>query len=64
MGGAAFEDREADEALFHALRDGLSGGGGTIRIVERDEDINNPDFVAGVVDSLVRMMDLEVASNK
>ena len=64
VGGAAFEDREADEALFHALRDGLSGGGGTIRIVERDEDINNPDFVAGVVDSLVRMMDLEVASNK
>ncbi len=62
--GATFEDRGADEALFRALQDGLSGGGETVHVVERDEDINNPDFVAGVVDSLVRMMDLEVASNK
>ncbi|KAM5532536.1 hypothetical protein V8D89_013823 [Ganoderma adspersum] len=62
-GGAAFEDREADAALFRALKDGLSGGDETIRVVERDEDINNPDFAAGIVDSLVRMMHLEVASN-
>ena len=62
--GGAFEDREADTALFRALKDGLSEGGETIRVVDRDEDINHPDFVAGVVDSLVRMMHLEVASSR
>lgn len=62
--GGPFENREADEALFGALKDGLAvKGDGTkindIKVVERDMDINDPGFVEGMVTSLVRMMHLD-----
>ena len=65
--GAPFEDPEADEALFRAVKDGLDtdnagargGREGKISVVERDEDINDPRFVAGMVGSLVKLMRLE-----
>ena len=61
--GAPFADAEADEALFSALRKGLAkpaDGGGSIRVLEREEDINNSNFVEAVVDSLIRMMELSI----
>ena len=62
--GAAFEDREADEALFRAVEEGLDDGGEAIRVVRKDEDVNNPAFVEDVVGSLVRMMGLRPVSSK
>ena len=59
--GATFEDAEADEALFAALKERLQAStdeGTELRLVEREEDINNPDFVAGMVDSLTKIMGL------
>ena len=60
--GGPFEDRIADGELFHALRNGLSQSGGDrgqVKVVEREEDINNPAFVEALVGSLVRLMHLE-----
>ncbi|KAI0744740.1 UPF0261 domain protein [Earliella scabrosa] len=65
--GAPFEDREADEALFRGLKGGLQegkdGDGAKVRVVERDEDINAPAFVEGMIASLVRMMQLKLTSS-
>ena len=35
-------------------------GGGSIRVLEREEDINNSNFVEAIVDSLIRMMELSI----
>ncbi|RDX43693.1 UPF0261 domain protein [Lentinus brumalis] len=60
--GGPFEDREADEELFGALRSGLcnvGGGKGQVKVVERRENINDPTFVEALVARLARMMHLE-----
>ncbi|OSD03691.1 UPF0261 domain protein [Trametes coccinea BRFM310] len=62
--GEGFWDPEADEALIRALKSALkrSGEAGQrIRVVEREEDINHPEFVAGAVHSLARLMQLNPA---
>ncbi|KAI0717750.1 hypothetical protein C8T65DRAFT_707109 [Cerioporus squamosus] len=61
-GGGPFEDREADEELFDALKVGLGDSGGSkgrVKVVEREEDINDPAFVEALVESLARIMHLE-----
>ncbi|KAL7278609.1 hypothetical protein ACG7TL_007610 [Trametes sanguinea] len=60
--GEAFWDPEADEALVRALKTTLEKAGEAgqrIRVIERDEDINHPAFVEGVVHSLARLVHLE-----
>ncbi|RPD77034.1 UPF0261 domain protein [Lentinus tigrinus ALCF2SS1-7] len=50
--GGPFEDREADEELFRALKHRLAecrGGKEQVKVVEREEDINNRAFVEAVV---------------
>ena len=64
VSSGAFEDREADEALVRGLDEGLSGSDQNVRVVRRQEDINNAEFVKDAVESLVRMMGLESASCK
>ena len=51
---APFWDPEADEALFTAVKDALEGS--KIRIVEVDREINDRQFVEGVVYRLVELM--------
>ncbi|CDO70402.1 hypothetical protein BN946_scf184999.g43 [Trametes cinnabarina] len=60
--GQVFWDPDADDALVRALRRGLQevrDDGHKIRVVEREEDINHPAFVEGMVQSLVQLMKLE-----
>ena len=49
-----FWNPEADEALFTAVKGALEGS--EVRVVEVDRDINDREFVAGVVYRLVEMM--------
>ena len=51
---APFWDPEADEALFAAVKGALEGS--NIRVVEVDKDINDKEFVEGVVGRLVELM--------
>ncbi|KAI0668867.1 hypothetical protein C8Q78DRAFT_1043396 [Trametes maxima] len=63
--GEPFWDPEADEALASGVKDVLGTVGETrIRVVEREENINDPVFVEGMVWSLVRMMNLERAMER
>ncbi|KAF9078680.1 hypothetical protein BDP27DRAFT_1412629 [Rhodocollybia butyracea] len=55
--GEPFEDVKADEALFNAVRCGLSGTG--IKIVESDCAINDEVFAVGVADALVKLLALD-----
>ncbi|KAI0370874.1 UPF0261 domain protein [Pilatotrama ljubarskyi] len=52
--GEAFWDPQADEALARELKKGLEvrEGEKMTRVVEREEDINDPAFVQGMVESL------------
>ncbi|KAI0324924.1 UPF0261 domain protein [Cubamyces sp. BRFM 1775] len=62
--GEAFWDPDADAALVEALREELQGEKDEerrIKVVERPEDINDPAFVEGTVQSLAHMMQLRPA---
>lgn len=48
--GAPFHDPGADRALFSALREGLAGT--PVRVIERDEAINDPGFGAAMAQAL------------
>lgn len=48
--GAPFQDAEADEALFAALRDGLEGS--DVTLVELDQAINDEGFGRAMADAL------------
>jgi uncharacterized protein (UPF0261 family) len=53
--GSPFHDREADEALFAAIRE---NAGGNVELHEEDLDINDPAFAAAMarrLDALVRV---------
>ncbi|KAL0256911.1 hypothetical protein SLS55_007720 [Diplodia seriata] len=54
VAGGVFEDKEADEALFKAVREGLEGSG--VRVVEDERAINDEGFARAVVDALVGML--------
>ncbi|KAI0742688.1 UPF0261 domain protein [Daedaleopsis nitida] len=60
VSGGPFEDRKADDALFRGLKEGLQGNGGSLPVVEKNEDINDPAFVEGMVASLAGMMQLQL----
>src|SRR4029079_12391476 len=51
--GGPFHDREADEALFAALREGR---GGNVELHELDLDVNDPAFADAMVDRLHAML--------
>ncbi|MBI1285599.1 MAG: UPF0261 family protein [Thiobacillus sp.] len=53
IAGEPFFDPEADQALFAAIRNGL---GPNVKLVERDVDINNTDFVIEAADELAAMI--------
>ena len=50
--GAAFHDPEADAALVAALKEALDP---RIRVIERDEDINDPAFAIAAAEELHRL---------
>ncbi|KAK0640268.1 UPF0261 protein [Lasiodiplodia hormozganensis] len=54
VAGGPFEDREADKALFKAVREGLEGSG--VRVVEDERAINEEGFARAVVDALVGLL--------
>ncbi|KAL1618609.1 hypothetical protein SLS54_007044 [Diplodia seriata] len=54
VAGGVFEDKEADEALFKAVREGLEGS--RVRVVEDARAINDEGFARAVVDALVGML--------
>lgn len=53
--GGPFCDPEADAALFAALREGLAGHPG-VRLIERDEHINDPAFAEAAARTLIGLM--------
>lgn len=55
--GAPFCDKEADAALFAAVKEGMRGS--AVRIVEDERDINDPIFVKGMVLRLAKMMGMK-----
>jgi uncharacterized protein (UPF0261 family) len=52
--GGPYHDPALDEALFAALRDGLSGS--AVEVVEYDTDINDPAFGRAAADRLHRLI--------
>lgn len=52
--GEAFCDREADAALFAAIRENIEGG---VPVVEMDNNINDPAFAEKAVEMLLEMID-------
>ena len=55
--GAPFEDKEADKAMFDAVRGGLIGCG--ISVVEREDAVNDEGFAKAIAEALVRKMGLK-----
>ncbi|KAF2189360.1 hypothetical protein K469DRAFT_63947 [Zopfia rhizophila CBS 207.26] len=54
--GQTFEDKEADEALFGAIKDEMKGS--AINVVEREgQDINDQEFAVGSAKRLVEMLE-------
>jgi uncharacterized protein (UPF0261 family) len=52
--GGPFHDREADEALFAALREGL---GENVELHEVDTDVNDPAFAEAMADRLHELIE-------
>ena len=57
--GDPYHDREADDALFTAIEEGLKGSG--IEVLRDERDINDETFALEIAERLVRLIDL---SNK
>jgi uncharacterized protein (UPF0261 family) len=55
--GADFADKEADEALFSTLKQGLHGTG--IKVVDDARPINDESFAQDISESLARLMGLK-----
>ena len=55
--GMPFFDPVADAALFDAIREGLVGAE-RVRVVARDEHINDPAFADAVADRLLELMEV------
>lgn len=54
--GGPFEDKDADEALFSTIREGLEGS--LVKLVEDKRDINDEGFSRDIAEALARLMDL------
>jgi uncharacterized protein (UPF0261 family) len=52
--GQPFHDAEADEALFGAIRDHLSG---SVELIEVDAEINAPEFASVCAEALLRNLE-------
>ncbi|KAL8830575.1 MAG: hypothetical protein Q9191_001355 [Dirinaria sp. TL-2023a] len=52
-----FEDKDADEALFETIEDGLKGS--KTEVVRDERDINNPSFAVDVAERLVKLIQLQ-----
>jgi len=52
--GRPFEDQEADEALFTAIRVGLKGS--NVKVIEDDRAVNDESFAVDVAEALVAML--------
>jgi len=52
--GQPFCDREADRAMFRAIRENLKPG---IRVVEMENNINDPPFSARAVEMMLELID-------
>jgi uncharacterized protein (UPF0261 family) len=57
--GGPFHDREADEALFAALREDL---GDHVEVHELDLDVNDPEFADAMANRLHELMQTLEAS--
>ncbi|OTA02997.1 hypothetical protein A9Z42_0034340 [Trichoderma parareesei] len=55
--GGPFEDKEADRALFEAVRKGLSGSG--IEIVEDERHVNDEGFARDIAEALVAKLGVQ-----
>lgn len=55
--GGPFEDKEADEALFEAVKKGLSGSG--IEIVEDERHVNDEGFARDIAEALVAKLGVQ-----
>lgn len=53
---APFYDKEADDALFSTIRDGLKDSG--VTLIEDERHINDEGFAVDVAKKLVAMMQL------
>ncbi len=51
-----FHDPQADAALFAAIRHGLAGAPSHIRLIERDEHINDPRFATAAASLLLEIL--------
>ncbi|KAI0443273.1 hypothetical protein F4803DRAFT_561780 [Xylaria telfairii] len=58
--GQAFYDREADDALFDAIKHGLNGSG--IVVKEVDADINDPTWAENIARRLVQLIEANSTS--
>ena len=56
--GHPFHDPEADSALFDTLAAGLAGHS-HVRLVERDEHINDPAFAEAAAQTLIELMSMK-----
>ena len=54
--GGPFFDPEADGALFRAISDGLARSPATVRLIARDEHINDPAFADAAADTLIDLL--------
>lgn len=54
--GAPFADREADEALFSAVKAGLDGTG--IQVIDDSRDVNDAGFARDIAEALIAKMRL------
>jgi len=52
--GQPFCDRQADQAMFDAIRANLSAG---IEVVEMDNNVNDPEFAAKAVEMMLSLID-------
>ena len=59
--GRPFHDPDASSALFGAIKEGAAGFPGHVRLIVRDEHINDPAFADAAADLLLGMMELPEA---
>jgi uncharacterized protein (UPF0261 family) len=59
--GRPFHDAKADEALFSALKSGLAGDR-RVKVIEREEHINDPAFADAAAAALVGLLNSKTAT--